>query len=133
MLSGSALDTALRQLPSRPRRGTYFRALPVEYQRTPLGSAPTMSANRFNLRGGAVTLYLGADAHVCVDEVQLGTPPARPYVIFPVEIDLKAVVDLCDADVLAALALTRAELLFNFRSLGPGGRHVTQLLGETCA
>jgi hypothetical protein len=133
MLSGPALDTALRLVPSRPRRGTCFRAIPTEYLRTPLGLPPTMNPNRFNLSGGTATLYLGGDAHVCLTEVQADAMPAKSYTLFPVELDLKAVVDLHDAAVLAALALTPAEVTFNFRSLGPGGRHATQLLGEACA
>ncbi len=133
MLRGAALENALRRLPTRPLRGTFFRAVPIEHQRTPLGHAPVMLANRFNLLAGAHVLYLGADAHVCVDEVQVHAVPARPTVIFPVEFDLKAVADLHDPDVLATLALTPDDVTFNFRSLGPRGRHVTQLLGECCA
>jgi RES domain-containing protein len=133
MLSGAALENAIRQLSSRPRRGTFFRAIPVEYQRTPLGHPPSMGANRFNLAGGTATLYLGASAHVCVDEVQMDTNPPRATVIFPVEFDLRAVADLHDANVLAALGLTPADVTFNFRSLGPHAQHATQLLGECCA
>jgi hypothetical protein len=36
MLSGAALEAAVRQLPSRPRHGTFLRAVPLEHQRTPL-------------------------------------------------------------------------------------------------
>jgi len=133
MLSGAALETALRQLTSRPLRGTYFRAIPSEFQRTPLGRAPLMPANRFNLPAGAGTLYLGENAHVCIDEVQADAPPARATTIFPIELDLKAVADLRDPAVLALVGLAAADVTFNFRSLGPHGRHATQLLGEHCA
>jgi RES domain-containing protein len=133
MLTGAALEAAVRKLPSRPRRGTFLRAVPIEYQRTPLGLPPTMNPNRFNLLGGAAALYLGGDAHVCIAEVQMLATPAVSYGIFAVELDLKAVVDLHDPAVLTALALTLEDVTFNFRSLGPGGRHATQLLGEACA
>jgi RES domain-containing protein len=110
-----------------------LRAAPIEYQRTPLGLPPVMRPNRCNLAGGAAALYLGADAHVCIAEVQMIAAPAVSYGIFAVELDLKAVVDLHDPAVLAALALAPADVTFNFRALGPAGRHATQLLGEACA
>ena len=133
MLTGNALENAVRQLPSRPLRGTFFRAIPFEFQRTPLGRPPVMPSNRFNVGGGAPTLYLGADAHVCVSEVQMSAAPSRATVIFPVVLALQAVVDLQDPEVLAALGLEPDDVTFNFRSLGPHGRHETQVLGECCA
>ena len=132
MLAGTALDTAVRHLPSRPLRGTFFRAIPLKYRNTPFGLPPVMNANRFNLPAGTPALYLGADVHVCVDEVQMDASP-DPTVIFRIEVDLKAVADLRDPDVLAALALDADDVTFNFRSLGPAGRHSTQILGECCA
>ena len=133
MLTGAALENVVRLLHSRPLRGTYFRAIGARHMKTPLGHAPLMASNRFNLRGGAGTLYLGADAHVCVAEVQADALPADAVTIFPVEVDLKAVADLNDASVLVALGLTPADVVFNFRSLGRSGQHATQLLGECCA
>jgi hypothetical protein len=70
--------------------------------------------------------------HVCVDEVQMDAS-GEPSAIFPIEVNLKAVADLRDPDVLAALALDAEDVTFNFRALGPAGRHSTQILGEACA
>lgn len=70
----------------------------------------------------------------CIEEVQAANFPASSVAIFPVELDLRAVVDLRNPATLSLLQLTNHDVALNFRSL-PGGSPPTptQLLGERCA
>lgn len=132
MLSGASLDRAIQQLNSRPFRHTYFRAMPLRYARDPLGKRRPIVAQRFNLAGGARVLYLADDQATCLHEIQaFGWPPSAT-VIVPVQFDLRAVVDLRDRTVQAALNTDSRELAANFRS-STSSPAQTQLLGERCA
>jgi hypothetical protein len=61
VLSGAALDEAIRNLPSRPLRNTFFRAMALRFHSDPLGKKRRINAQRFNITGGARVLYLGED------------------------------------------------------------------------
>jgi RES domain-containing protein len=130
VLTGASLDIAIRRLVSRPFRHTFFRAMPLRHARDPLGKRRPIAAQRFNLAGGARVLYLAEDQVTCLHEIQaFGWPPSAT-VIVPVQFDLKAVVDLRDPRVQAALHTNSRELALNFRSSAPA---TTQELGEHCA
>jgi RES domain-containing protein len=132
VLSGAALDKAIRQLISRPLRHTYFRAMPLRFAQDPLGKRRPVVTQRFNLAGGARVLYLGEDQIACLHEIQaFGWPPSAT-VIVPVQIDLKAVVDLRDPIVQKTLRTNSKELAINFRAI-TSGPTPTQRLGESCA
>ena len=134
MLAGPQLDAALRSVLSRPFRQTFFRASPLLYAADPLGRNRTIAANRFNVAGGARVLYLSEKMPGCIEEVQAANFPASSVAIFPVELDLRAVIDVRNPATVGALQLTDRDVAFNFRSL-PGGSPPadTQLLGERCA
>lgn len=132
MLTGAALDHAIQQLISRPIRNTFFRAMPLRYARDPLGKRRPITAQRFNLAGGARVLYLAEDQVTCLHEAQAFGWPASATVIVPVQFNLRAVVDLRDAKVQAALGTSAGELAMNFRSV-TSGPAATQMLGERCA
>ncbi len=134
MLRGNALDSAIRQVPSRPCRDTFFRAMRANHIRDPLGKNRAINAQRFNIKGGARVLYLGEDHMTCLEEVQAFGFPSFSVAIVPVEVDLRAVVDLRDTSVLAALQLTINELRSNFRIPGMKSQPaLTQELGECAA
>lgn len=65
MLGGGALGRAIASLPTRPRRGTFFRATLLVHARDPLGKARPIIRQRFNVAGGARVLYLGDDPITC--------------------------------------------------------------------
>jgi RES domain-containing protein len=130
VLTGASLDRAIRQLISRPFRHTFFRAMPLRYARDPLGKRRPIVAQRFNLGGGARVLYLAEDQVTCLHEIQAFGWPPTATVIVPVQFDLKAVVELRDPKVQAALRTSSGELALNFRSSAPAA---TQELGERCA
>ena len=131
MLGGSQLDAALRSIFSRPFRQTFFRASPARFRDDPFGRARTVAANRFNVAGGARVLYLSEKMTTCLEETQAAGFPASAVVVVPVELDLRAVIDLRDPSTLAALQLSEADVAFNFRSLPIGAAPSdTQLVGE---
>jgi hypothetical protein len=134
VLTGAPLDAAILQLPSRPKRDTYFRATLFIHGSDPLGKKRPIRAERFNTAGGARILYLGDDQITCLHETQaLGFPPAV-ITIVPIQFDLRAVVDLRDPAVQAILQTNPNELSFNFRSLPAGASPaITQTLGERVA
>jgi hypothetical protein len=83
---------------------------------------------------GARVLYMGEDQLTCLAETQAFGWPRSAIALLPIELDLKAVVDLRVAAVQGALQLTQAELEFNFRSLPIGSPPAsTQILGEAIA
>jgi hypothetical protein len=112
VLIGASLDSAIRQLNSRPLRNTFFRAIPPRYAFDPLGKQRPIGAQRFNQAGGARVLYLAEDQVTCLHEIQAFGWPAQATLIVPVQFDLKAVIDLRDP------------------TSGPAP---TQILGERCA
>ena len=133
MLSGAQLDTALRQIVSRPKRDLFFRAMVLKHARDPLGKQRPVNANRFNVANGARVLYLAQTIDTALHEVEAFGFPARAVAIVPVQVDLHAVIDLRDANTLATLQLTTHELSVNFRTAQLGGLPaLTQRLGE-CA
>ena len=132
MLTGVALDNAIQQLPSRPQRNTFFRAMALRFHSDPLGRKRPINAQRFNAAGGARVLYLGEDHLTCLQEAQALGWPAISTAIVPIQFDLRAVVDLRDPIVQSALHTNSGELAANFRSLLPGSA-LTQSLGERCA
>jgi hypothetical protein len=128
------LDAAIRRLPSRPLKAIYFRAMPLRFAADPLGKSRPINAQRFNLKDGARVLYLAADQVTCLHEAQLFGSPLIAAAVIPVQLDLRAVVDLRDAAVQKTLRTNGAELAFNFRSLGlKAPPAATQLLGERVA
>jgi hypothetical protein len=132
VLTGTALDSAIRQLASRPQRNTFFRAIPLRFHWDPFGKNRPIFSQRFNMMNGARVLYLGEDHATCLNEGQIIGWPASSVAIIPVQFDLKAVVDLRDPHNQLLLQTTSNELSFNFRSL-PAGTAPTQILGERCA
>ena len=132
MLSGAQLDAAIRKVVSRPKRDTFYRAMLAKHVNDPLGKQRPISANRFNVAGGARVLYLAEQITTALREVQAFGFPQRSVAIVPVQVDLRAVVDLHDWNTLAILQLTKNELSANFRSSGPGASP-TQELGECAA
>jgi hypothetical protein len=134
MLKGRALDAAIRRLPSRPLKATYFRAIPLRFATDPLGKNRPISAQRFNVKDGARVLYLAADQVTCLHEAQLFGSPLIAAAVIPLQLDLRAVVDLRDNAIQKILRTNAAELSFNFRSLGmKAPPAATQLLGERVA
>jgi len=133
LLHGAALRRALGALASRPLRDVFHRAVPLRYARDPLGRRRPIAAQRFNAHGGARVLYLAEDHATCLHEVQaFGFPPAT-YAIVPVQVHLRAVLDLRDRPVRLALGLSVAEMNANFRTARAGALAPTQVLGEACA
>ena len=134
MLAGAQLDAAIRSVLSRPFRQAFFRASRLRHAGDPLGRGRPIAENRFNLENGARVLYLSEQAATCLEEIQATGFPPFSVGIVPVQLDLKAVLDLRDAKILGALHLTPNDLAFNFRSLPPGSPPTdTQLLGERCS
>lgn len=130
MLTAAALDAAIQQLPSRPLRHTYFRAMLLRYSSDPLGKGRPITAQRLTSAGARVR----EDRSTCLNEILAFGWPASSTAIIPVQFDSKSVVDLQDASVQAIIRLTPAELTFNFRSLPAGSAPaMTQILGERCA
>jgi RES domain-containing protein len=130
MLSGDALDQAIRELLTRPLRGTWLRAMRLKYASDPLGRRRPIVAGRFNLAGGARVLYLG-DSHVtCLHEVQAFGIPFNAVAVVPVTVSLQAVLDLADPAIVDRLHTTRDELALNFR-LRPQPT-ASQHLGDRC-
>jgi hypothetical protein len=132
VLSGAALDNAIRKLPSRPLRNTFFRAVALRFHSDPLGKKRRINAQRFNVAGGARVLYLGEDQITCLHEIQAFGWPASAVAIVPVQLDLKAVVDLRNRDTQNLLDTNSGELAVNFRAIVPPPA-ATQRLGERCA
>lgn len=132
MLSGAQLDAAIRRVVSRPKRDIFYRAMLTKHVNDPLGEQRPISANRFNVAGGARVLYLAGQIATALHEVQAFGFPQRSVAIVPVQVDLQAVVDLCDPNTLAILQLTKNELASNFRSSGASPTP-TQELGERAA
>jgi RES domain-containing protein len=134
VLTGAPLDAAVLQLPSRPRRGTYFRATRLVFASDPLGRQRPIVAQRFNLAGGARVLYLADDQVTALYEAQAFGFPASSIAIIPVQFDLRAVVDLRDAAVHQLLQTDPVELSMNFRAVPVGAPlAATQMLGERVA
>jgi RES domain-containing protein len=134
VLTGAPLDAAVLQLPSRPRRDTYFRATRLVFASDPLGRHRPIVAQRFNLAGGARVLYLADDQVTALHEAQAFGFPASSIAIIPVQFDLRAVVELRDSAVHKLLQTDSVELSINFRSVPAGApRAATQILGERAA
>lgn len=134
MRTGSALDRAVSYLPTRPLRGTYFRACATRWVADPLGKGRTIGRNRFNVAGGARLLYMAEDPHTCLFELQAYAWPPQAISIVPVLFRLDSVVDLQDIAVQQLLLTDEVELGFNFRSMPPGAPATpTQELGEAVA
>jgi len=134
LLSGAQLDAAIRKVVSRPKRDTFYRAMLAKHVNDPLGKQRPINANRFNVAGGARVLYFAGQITTALHEVQAFGFPQRSVAIVPVQVDLRAVVDLHDWNTLAILQLTKNELSANFRSSGPGASPTpTQELGECAA
>jgi RES domain-containing protein len=134
VLKGSAQDVAIRRLPSRPLRGTYFRAMPLRFASDLLGKKRPIYAQRFNLANGARMLYLAEDQVTCLHEAHLFGSPLIPVALIPVQFDLHSVIDLRAPAVQKILRTSDAELLFNFRSLSAtAGPAPTQVFGERVA
>jgi RES domain-containing protein len=134
VLTGPLLDAAIAQLPSRPRRDTFFRATRLIFASDPLGKQRPIGAQRFNVARGARMLYLADDQVTALHEAQALGFPARSIAIIPVQFDLRAVVDLREPVVHKLLQTDNVELSMNFRSLPPSARPAaTQILGERVA
>ncbi len=134
MLKGTALEAAIRRLPSRPLRDTYFRAMRLAFASDPLGRKRPINAQRFNIGAGARVLYLAEDPVTCLHEAQLYGSPLISVALIPVQLDLRAVVDLRTPTVQKILRTNDAELMFNFRSVAAkAASAATQILGERVA
>jgi RES domain-containing protein len=97
-----------------------------------LGRGRTIGPSRFNEANGARVLYLANDYEVALYEAQAlkgATLSAR--ILFPVQVDLKAVVDLRRQDIQNLLSTHIGEITANFRRLRPQPSP-TQELGEAC-
>jgi hypothetical protein len=129
-----ALRALVAQHPSRPLRDTFFRAMGLRHGGDPLGRRRPIVNQRFNVAGGARVLYLGDDQVTCLHEVQaFGFPPAAVAIV-PVQLQLRAVLDLRDTALVEALAITQADIAFNFRGLRAGSPPSDmQRLGEALA
>jgi len=134
LLSGTVLTSVIRNIPSRPKRDIFYRAMALRYSSDPLGKKRPVHAQRFNIANGTRVLYLSNNQVTCLAEVQaFGFPPSSVTIV-PVAINLQAVLDLTDPQILATLQLATNELAFNFRVLGPTSPPApTQELGECAA
>ena len=133
MLRGAQLDAAIRAVVSRPLRDMFFRAVLLKYGHDPLGKQRPIRRNRFNIDNSARVLYLAYTLQTALAEVQAFGFPSHAVAIVPVQVDLKAVIDLRDAKTLATLQLSPVELAINFRTAPPGTTSATQDLGECAA
>lgn len=134
MHSGAQLDAAIRLVVSRPKRDLFYRAMLLKHANDPLGKQRPIRANRFNIANGARVLYLAETIDTALDEVQAFGFPARAVTIVPVQIDLKAIVDLRDVNTRTTLQLTANDLSVNFRAVRPGAPPtLAQALGERTA
>jgi len=134
VLSGAQLDAAIRQVVSRPKRDLFYRAMLLKHAHDPLGKQRPIRANRFNVANGARVLYLAQTIDTALQEVQAFGFPGRSIAIVPVQVDLQAVVDLRDANILGALQITAHDLSVNFRTVPPEATPaLTQELGDRAA
>jgi RES domain-containing protein len=122
VLTGPPLEAAILQLPSRPRRDTFFRAMRLIFASDPLGRQRPIGAQRFNVVRGARITYLADEQVTALHEAQALGFPATSIAIIPVQFDLRAVVDLPDPVVHKLLQTDAVELSMNFRSLSSGAR-----------
>jgi RES domain-containing protein len=90
-------------------RGRWFRVLKPRYAHEPLsGEGAKLVGGRFN-RPGRAALYLSADPQTAYAEYTQ-TLYDRPGLMCSYDVDLAPVVDLTDADILAALGVPAADL-----------------------
>jgi RES domain-containing protein len=90
-------------------RGRWFRVLKPRYAHEPLsGEGARLVGGRFN-RPGRAALYLSADPQTAYAEYTQ-TLYDRPGLMCSYEVDLAPVVDLTDAEILAALGVSVADL-----------------------
>jgi hypothetical protein len=119
MIGAAALQAFIAACPSRPLRDTYFRAVQLRHHADPLGRRRPINRQRFNLQNGARVLYVGKDQITCLYEVGAFGFPVTSLAVIPVQFQLNAVLDLSDPAIQGALAVTRADIVMNFRPV-PG-------------
>ena len=116
MIGAAALRALIVHHPSRPLRDTYFRAMGLRHHADPLGRGRPIARQRFNVENGARILYVGDDPITCLHEVQAFGFPVTSIAVVPVQLELNAVLDLRDAALRHALAITEEDVAFNSRA-----------------
>lgn len=157
MIAPAALPSALATLPRITVAGVFWRTVASRHMRGPppgaAGTRPqplwpggaSLNGARYTPPGGGNALYLAPDGATALAEVQavvFGGPAALhpgpahdPLLVFSVQVQLPAVVDLCDAAVQRALGTTEAELTAPWlraqerHRLGIGPLPATQAVG----
>jgi RES domain-containing protein len=149
MFADRALRARLRTVPLVDVTGTFHRNLLLRYLSqsppgAPLGTPPdplwaggaALLGARFTPTGGPDTLYLAEDPVTALAEVGAildpsgkGAPAGPPRVDLSCRVELAGVLDLTDANTLAACGTTLAEVTGTWM-LHPSGDAPTQRLGR---
>jgi RES domain-containing protein len=122
-------------IPGAPLRGFFFRVVPLAYIATPLSALGSLGGGRYNAAATFQIYYVTEKPDVTLYETRiidaaLPPHPVRPTILFTVEANLQHVVDLTDAATCAALGVTTAELLVNWKEeLLAGNVPITQDVG----
>jgi RES domain-containing protein len=128
-----SLRKVLATIPSESLRRVFFRAVLLKFSRDPLGRKRPIVAQRFNADRGARVLYLADRHETALAEVRAFGIPLMSFAIVPVQVDLRALVDLTEARTRRVLRMGLEEIRADFRASKPGARIPTQVLGEACA
>lgn len=120
-------------------RGSFVRAVPLEFQDTPLSAFGSRGGGRYNAAGSFEVLYLGENADTVARETRLivldaagndVAKPQPPTIIMTVEYDLQRAADLTDRKVLDLFGIRPAALLTKWLQIVRRGRvPVTHWLG----
>jgi RES domain-containing protein len=122
-------------------RGSFFRAVPLQFQATPLSAIGSVtSGGRYNPREGFEVLYLGENPDTVIREIRfMVRDPAgqeiairkQPQIMMTIEYDLQHVANLTDPTVLRRLHVTRKSLLGEWADIVDAGNvPVTHTLGR---
>lgn len=146
MLEYERLGAAVRSIRPVAVNGVYYRLGQLLYllrdRQGPLSTAGSLLASgRFHHKDHEVkALYLGDSPYTCLLEngVAVAIPgeqdtvwrPNKPLVLYSVQVDLHAVLDLSRDDVLARLGTSFQEVTGSWRVYNDGREAPTQLLGR---
>jgi RES domain-containing protein len=124
-------------------RGSFVRAVPLEYQNSPLSAVGSLGGGRYNRAGTFEMLYLGENADTIARETRLivldkdGNDAARPQppkIIMTVKYELQRVTDLTNPDILELLGVDASSLILEWTHIVKAGRTpFTQHIGAAAA
>lgn len=132
--------TAFSSLAASPLRATFFRSIDARYASTPLSAIGSiMSGGRYNHIHDFEAFYVADNLSTALFEVQalshaedgtIQSSKMPPRIDLSIDVVLQRSIDLRTDDVLAALHVTKDDLLLPWRLAQDRGEYpVTQLLG----